>query len=124
VLWRSAADAFKAPRPHEVFLPFRISLARAIGRVTVEAGIHRTRDLVLRHAGARCYTRRARIGHTVAHHAAKVCDFGINPLPPLLRAPLRTRLSSIQVRINIAGRILIARRSLQRQSGEPRDLSI
>ena len=68
--------------------------------------------------------RRVLIGHAVAHHAAKVCDFGINPLPPLLRAPLCTRFSSIQVRINIGGRISTTYRPLQRSSGEPGELSI
>src|SRR6516164_3264231 len=123
VLWRSAADALKAPWPHEVFLPFRISLARAVGRVTVEAGIHRTRDLSLRYASARLHTGRVLIGHTVAHYAAKVCDFRINPLPLLLRAPLRTRIS-IQVRINIGGRISTACRPFQRSNGEPREASV
>jgi hypothetical protein len=92
-------------------------------RSIVEVGIHGTRDLFVRYAGARSRAWTILIGHPVAHHAAKVCDFGINPLPLLLRAPLRTKLR-IQMRINIARRISTTCRPLQRSSGEPRELSI
>jgi hypothetical protein len=83
-----------------------------------------TRNLAHRLTARLRTRRRILIGHTVAHHATKVCDFGINPLPPLLRAPLCTRFSSIQVRINIGGRISTTYRPLQRSSGEPGELSI
>src|SRR6516225_10960058 len=124
MLWRSAADALKAPWPHEVFLPFRIPLRILLGRGIVEVGINVARNL--RHGlttRLRTTARRVLLGHAVAHHAAKVCDFGINPLPPLLCAPLRTRLG-IQVRINIARRISTACRPFQRSNGEPWDGSV
>ena len=82
-----------------------------------------TRNLAHRLTARLRTRRRILIGHTVAHYAAKVCDFRINPLPLLLRAPLRTRIS-IQVRINIGGRISTTYRPLQRSSGEPGELSI